>query len=179
MPTAFDNIQGSTRLSGLCDNLLTCVCRAWPFQSGKSLIVAPAMNTAMWRKGDEIDFFYFSLFYFFILTTVRLFQHHLAINFCSSLRSFLPLAYPSLSALPQHISTSFLKIDFCPNKVFNFHRRTTRLQRNTSRKLKSGELPSLIQFQKRSCAERKVLGLWKETVTKVTKIAQLNLRYFF
>lgn len=31
---------------GLCDNLLTCVVRAWDF--GKPLLAAPAMNTAMW-----------------------------------------------------------------------------------------------------------------------------------
>jgi phosphopantothenoylcysteine decarboxylase len=32
--------------NGLCDNLLTCVVRAWDFR--KPLAVAPAMNTAMW-----------------------------------------------------------------------------------------------------------------------------------
>jgi phosphopantothenoylcysteine decarboxylase len=32
--------------NGLCDNLLTCVARAWDFR--KPLAVAPAMNTAMW-----------------------------------------------------------------------------------------------------------------------------------
>ena len=32
--------------NGLCDNLLTCVVRAWDFS--KPLVVAPAMNTAMW-----------------------------------------------------------------------------------------------------------------------------------
>jgi phosphopantothenoylcysteine decarboxylase len=31
---------------GLCDNLLTCVVRAWDFS--KPLLVAPAMNTHMW-----------------------------------------------------------------------------------------------------------------------------------
>ena len=31
---------------GMCDNLLTCVARAWDFR--KALLVAPAMNTAMW-----------------------------------------------------------------------------------------------------------------------------------
>lgn len=37
--------------NGLCDNLLTCVARAWPLQCihTKPLIVAPAMNTCMWR----------------------------------------------------------------------------------------------------------------------------------
>ena len=33
---------------GLCDNLLTCVARAWDFQENK-LIVCPAMNTMMWE----------------------------------------------------------------------------------------------------------------------------------
>ncbi|KAF6137800.1 hypothetical protein GIB67_040508 [Kingdonia uniflora] len=33
---------------GLCDNLLTCVVRAWDF--GKPLFVAPAMNTFMWSN---------------------------------------------------------------------------------------------------------------------------------
>ena len=32
---------------GLADNLLTCVARAWAFS--KPLLVAPAMNTAMWE----------------------------------------------------------------------------------------------------------------------------------
>lgn len=31
---------------GLCDNLLTCVYRAWDF--GKPVVLAPAMNTLMW-----------------------------------------------------------------------------------------------------------------------------------
>ncbi|KAJ8603223.1 hypothetical protein CTAYLR_003849 [Chrysophaeum taylorii] len=31
---------------GLCDDLVTCVARAWDFS--KPLVVAPAMNTAMW-----------------------------------------------------------------------------------------------------------------------------------
>ncbi|KAM0882806.1 hypothetical protein ACQ4PT_032051 [Festuca glaucescens] len=31
---------------GLCDNLLTCVVRAWDY--GKPMYVAPAMNTFMW-----------------------------------------------------------------------------------------------------------------------------------
>lgn len=36
--------------NGLCDDLLTCIARAWPFASDdeKPLIIAPAMNTAMW-----------------------------------------------------------------------------------------------------------------------------------
>ena len=29
--------------NGLCDNLLTCICRAWNFE--KPILVAPAMNT--------------------------------------------------------------------------------------------------------------------------------------
>ncbi|GAB4814253.1 hypothetical protein N2152v2_001299 [Parachlorella kessleri] len=33
---------------GLCDNLLTCVVRAWDFD--KPLLVAPAMNTFMWES---------------------------------------------------------------------------------------------------------------------------------
>ena len=32
--------------NGLCDNLLTCVLRAW--DPSKNIILAPAMNTAMW-----------------------------------------------------------------------------------------------------------------------------------
>ena len=32
--------------NGMCDNLLTCVVRAWDFS--KPLLVAPAMNTYMW-----------------------------------------------------------------------------------------------------------------------------------
>lgn len=35
---------------GLCDNLLTCVGRAWDFKdNNKPFLVAPAMNTAMWE----------------------------------------------------------------------------------------------------------------------------------
>ena len=33
--------------NGMCDNLLTCVCRAWRFK--KPFLVAPAMNTAMYE----------------------------------------------------------------------------------------------------------------------------------
>ncbi|KAM7483409.1 hypothetical protein LguiB_007992 [Lonicera macranthoides] len=33
---------------GLCDNLLTCIVRAWDY--GKPLFVAPAMNTLMWNN---------------------------------------------------------------------------------------------------------------------------------
>jgi len=33
--------------NGICNNLLTCVCRAWDFQ--KPLLYAPAMNTNMWN----------------------------------------------------------------------------------------------------------------------------------
>ncbi|GMH01197.1 hypothetical protein Nepgr_003036 [Nepenthes gracilis] len=34
--------------SGLCDNLLTCIVRAWDYS--KPLFVAPAMNTFMWNN---------------------------------------------------------------------------------------------------------------------------------
>lgn len=34
--------------SGLCDNLLTCIFRAWDFS--KPVIIAPAMNTTMWNS---------------------------------------------------------------------------------------------------------------------------------
>jgi phosphopantothenoylcysteine decarboxylase len=33
--------------NGLCDNLLTCIVRAWDRQ--KPIVVAPAMNTKMWE----------------------------------------------------------------------------------------------------------------------------------
>jgi len=33
--------------SGICDNLLTCVARAWDFE--RPILVAPAMNTLMWN----------------------------------------------------------------------------------------------------------------------------------
>lgn len=33
---------------GIADNLLTCVCYAWPGQ--KPLVIAPAMNTRMWHN---------------------------------------------------------------------------------------------------------------------------------
>lgn len=33
---------------GLCDNLLTCIVRAWDYS--KPFFVAPAMNTVMWRN---------------------------------------------------------------------------------------------------------------------------------
>jgi phosphopantothenoylcysteine decarboxylase len=37
--------------NGLCDNLLTCVWRAWDFaHPEKAVFVAPAMNTAMWNS---------------------------------------------------------------------------------------------------------------------------------
>lgn len=41
-------------VGGLCDNLLLSVVRAWdttvqPGSAGKKIIVAPAMNTAMWN----------------------------------------------------------------------------------------------------------------------------------
>lgn len=34
--------------TGICDNLLTCVVRAWDLKAKKPLLFAPAMNTAMW-----------------------------------------------------------------------------------------------------------------------------------
>lgn len=34
-------------LQGICDNLLTCVVRAWDMQ--KPLLFCPAMNTKMWE----------------------------------------------------------------------------------------------------------------------------------
>ena len=34
-------------MQGFCDNLLTCICRAW--DSRKPFLVAPAMNTHMWE----------------------------------------------------------------------------------------------------------------------------------
>jgi phosphopantothenoylcysteine decarboxylase len=34
--------------NGLCDNLLTCIIRAWPID--KPIVIAPAMNTDMWRS---------------------------------------------------------------------------------------------------------------------------------
>jgi phosphopantothenoylcysteine decarboxylase len=34
--------------NGLCDNLLTCVFRAWDFS--KKVMVAPAMNTYMYEN---------------------------------------------------------------------------------------------------------------------------------
>lgn len=33
---------------GLCDNLLTCLLRAWDFS--RPIVLAPAMNTLMWRN---------------------------------------------------------------------------------------------------------------------------------
>jgi phosphopantothenoylcysteine synthetase/decarboxylase len=33
--------------NGICDNLLTCIYRAWPVK--KRIVVAPAMNTDMWN----------------------------------------------------------------------------------------------------------------------------------
>ncbi|KAJ0579770.1 putative phosphopantothenoylcysteine decarboxylase [Helianthus annuus] len=33
---------------GLCDNLLTCIIRAWDYE--KPIFVAPAMNTYMWTN---------------------------------------------------------------------------------------------------------------------------------
>jgi len=36
----------STQANGLCDDLLSCTARAWDLD--KPVVVAPAMNTAMW-----------------------------------------------------------------------------------------------------------------------------------
>ena len=33
---------------GLCDNMLTCVLRAWPQARRNNVLLAPAMNTVMW-----------------------------------------------------------------------------------------------------------------------------------
>jgi phosphopantothenoylcysteine decarboxylase len=43
--------------TGLCDDPLSCVLRAWDLgyhatRPGKPLVLAPAMNTAMWEVGD-------------------------------------------------------------------------------------------------------------------------------
>lgn len=35
--------------NGLCDDLLTCILRAWDFRLTKPIVLAPAMNTAMWE----------------------------------------------------------------------------------------------------------------------------------
>mmetsp|Transcript_29312 Transcript_29312/g.95534 ORF Transcript_29312/g.95534 Transcript_29312/m.95534 type:complete len:203 (+) Transcript_29312:346-954(+) len=35
--------------NGLCDNLLTCILRAWDFRA-KPCLLAPAMNTLMWES---------------------------------------------------------------------------------------------------------------------------------
>lgn len=37
--------------NGLCDNLLTCILRAWDHNSNLKypIIICPAMNTAMWE----------------------------------------------------------------------------------------------------------------------------------
>jgi phosphopantothenoylcysteine decarboxylase len=44
---------------GLCDNLLTCVARAWDFKRNghffKPFIIAPAMNTQMWNNDPTND----------------------------------------------------------------------------------------------------------------------------
>jgi phosphopantothenoylcysteine decarboxylase len=34
--------------NGLCDNLLTCIVRAWDYE--KKFVVAPAMNTYMYEN---------------------------------------------------------------------------------------------------------------------------------
>lgn len=45
-PVAADNSACCQVAGGLCDNLLTCVVRAWDYS--KPVYVAPAMNTFMW-----------------------------------------------------------------------------------------------------------------------------------
>jgi len=35
--------------NGICDNLLTCVIRAWDLKSKKPVVFCPAMNTKMWE----------------------------------------------------------------------------------------------------------------------------------
>ncbi len=39
--------------NGICDNLVTCVARAWDFK--KPFIIAPAMNTQMWLHPVTIE----------------------------------------------------------------------------------------------------------------------------
>lgn len=42
--------------NGLCDNLLTCIFRAWDFtDETKQVLMAPAMNTAMWESPFTVD----------------------------------------------------------------------------------------------------------------------------
>lgn len=40
----------SKMASGACDNLLTCVARAWDVKAAHPVLLAPAMNTAMWES---------------------------------------------------------------------------------------------------------------------------------
>ncbi len=40
---------------GQCDNLLTCVARAWDFAQRRPFVVAPAMNTLMWTHALTAD----------------------------------------------------------------------------------------------------------------------------
>lgn len=40
--------------NGICDNLLTCILRAWEFDR-KPLLAVPAMNTAMWNHPVTIQ----------------------------------------------------------------------------------------------------------------------------
>ena len=35
--------------NGLCDDTLSCVARAWKYDPAQPMILAPAMNTAMWE----------------------------------------------------------------------------------------------------------------------------------
>lgn len=54
--------------NGLCDNLLTCVVRAW--HPNKQIFFAPAMNAAMWEnpithqhRRTLRDFFHFRVYF--------------------------------------------------------------------------------------------------------------------
>lgn len=45
----FINVHVSYQIAGgLCDNLLTCIVRAWDYN--KPIFVAPAMNALMWKN---------------------------------------------------------------------------------------------------------------------------------
>lgn len=41
-------LKDAPNVQGMCDNLLTCIVRAW--DTSKPLLVAPAMNTFMWQS---------------------------------------------------------------------------------------------------------------------------------
>ncbi|VAI83956.1 unnamed protein product [Triticum turgidum subsp. durum] len=48
VPAQTDISLASQIASGLCDNLLTCIVRAWDYK--KPIFAAPAMNTFMWNN---------------------------------------------------------------------------------------------------------------------------------